>query len=152
MRVHGYASYFNYEDASGDNVSPVAFDHWLEKIDLSTKMVPLLWGHENPPIGMIDEATITRDGLWIVATILPTSRPFVRDIFRTERQVGLSMGYECLAHDSDCENDKRVLTKIKLVEVSLVHSPMNDKCWAFIDRPRSLFSRAIATVLGIEHQ
>jgi uncharacterized protein len=102
MRFWGYAAVFDAVDRGGDVLRRGAFG--------SPRAVPLLWQHRGVPIGEAEVAEDAR-GLWVTA--------------RSERAVapgdGLSVGYRVMASR---QGAWRVLTRVELIEVSLVAQPM----------------------------
>lgn len=142
MIVQGYASVFNVRDKHLDTISPVAFDKFVAETDLSKQLLPLTVAHEPPYVGFTTSLEIhERRGLWATFEIFKTHQPYVRDLFSSGRDIGLSIGFETTESASEWtkEGEERIVRGINLREISLVSHPSNPEAWATITERRSLF-------------
>ncbi len=118
----GYASIFNIKDSHNDVVLPHAFNESLK----SNLDVKLLWQHDQKePIGLINNIKVDEKGLCIEGRLLLDLQK-AREVYSLViNQVikGLSIGYTI--EDYYIENSIRYLTKLNLIEVSLVTFPAN---------------------------
>lgn len=120
IRFAGYAAVFNQLDNGGDVIRPGAFRDTLKR----QSGVPLLWQHRaGAVIGRIDAVREDRRGLRVIGTVYGGERAAqIAGLLRSKRVDGLSFGYrvrEARTHDG-----VRELVDLDLVEVSVVHQPM----------------------------
>ena len=117
VRFAGYAAVFHHVDRGGDAIAPDAF--------ADTEPVPLCWQHDPAhPVGAIESLAPDATGLRVVARV---TEPALAAELAAGRITGLSIGYRALAHrprDDPRHGPGRTLTRLELVEVSLVHQPM----------------------------
>jgi HK97 family phage prohead protease len=122
--IEGWASVYDIDDDHGDKVQAGAFrDTFLRR-----PRIAMLRNHEKGLLmGRWDshyEATIDGvTGLFVRGVVfdeLACAQILRGDLF------GLSIGYRCLEHRED--EDFRYLTKVELMEVSLVDVPCNPLC------------------------
>lgn len=135
MIIQGYVSVFNVRDAHSDTVSPVAFDKFMEKIDFSKQLIPLMVDHSPPYVGFVTELEIhEKCGLWAVFKTFPSQQRYIKDLFATQRKIGLSIGYVTTESATTWAEagEERILRGIDLKEVSLVSHPSNPKTWATV--------------------
>jgi len=117
----GYASVFDIEDSSGDIIKFGAF----KNIDRNIK---LLWQHNaNKPIGKILELIEECKGLYIKAQIILDLDAGKEAYILLKNNIidGLSIGYMPL--NFYYKDNIRIITEIKVVEISVVTFPANDK-------------------------
>lgn len=144
-RFHGYASVFGVVDSYNEIVAPGAFTESLERIKASGRTLPALWHHiASQPIGGYDSLTEDERGLRVEGFLLTDDIPQARVAYVTMKRnivTGLSIGYYIEA-DSWNEKDRvRTLTKVDLVEVSVVTFPACDEARA--EAVRAKLSRGV---------
>ena len=122
-RFTGYASKFNGVDAYGDTIMPGAYKDTIEN---RQRPVALRWNHYGPIIGKWWSMKEDEVGL-LVEGELTLGHSVADDAYallKHEAIDGLSIGYRV---DEDSVHEKedgtRLLTKIDLVEISVVESP-----------------------------
>ncbi len=125
-RFAGYAALFDTVDRGGDVVKPGAFAHSLA----AGRRVPLLYGH-NPlrRIGEIECLAEDERGLRVIARLhdwTPAARGAAA-MLRAGSLTGLSFGYCVRAMEAGAGRARRTLTRLDLVEISLVPTPMQPK-------------------------
>lgn len=118
----GLGAVYNNTDLGGDRIIPGSMTRTLA----SGKNFPLLWQHDPAsPIGFC-RVEDSREGLVVMGTLLledDTARK--AHLFLKAGVIkGLSIGYETL--QSKMDGDVRVLTELRLWEVSCVTFPMNE--------------------------
>jgi HK97 family phage prohead protease len=124
----GYAAIFGNEDLTGDIIEKGAFRKTLADLKASNKVIPLLYQH-NPdkPIGVVKEIFEDDRGLYIKGEInLQTEKG--KEAYALLKQGalnGLSIGYEVMKYTH--RSGKRILTEIKLWEISIVTFPANEQ-------------------------
>ncbi len=117
LRFAGYAAVFHHVDRGGDVISPGAF--------AGVTPVPLCWSHDPArPVGAIETLAEDARGLRVVARV--TDAAAAAEL-AAARVTGLSIGYRVAAQaprDDPRHGPGRTLTRLELVEISLVHQPM----------------------------
>jgi HK97 family phage major capsid protein/HK97 family phage prohead protease len=129
----GYAAVFNVIDSVNDIITPGAFR------DIK-RLPPLLWQHNAAePMGAWREVYEDSRGLYVKGELFINDIPLAREAYKLLREnvvTGLSIGYRVKESHRDPETGARILTKLDLLEVSLVTFPAND----------------LARVLGVKSQ
>jgi HK97 family phage prohead protease len=125
----GYGSVFGNVDSYNEIVAPGAFSDSLKAIKASGDPLPALWQHRSgEPIGGYDLLEEDSRGLKVSGWLLKDEIPRAAEAYALmKRRVvkGLSIGYYVL-EDSWNEKDRiRTLTKLELVEISIVTFPAN---------------------------
>jgi HK97 family phage prohead protease len=125
----GYGSVFGNVDSYREIVAPGAFAESLKAIKASGDPLPALWQHRSgEPIGGYDLLEEDSRGLKVSGWLLKDEIPRAAEAYALmKRRVvkGLSIGYYVL-EDSWNEKDRiRTLTKLELVEISIVTFPAN---------------------------
>jgi HK97 family phage prohead protease len=121
VRFAGYAAIFDAPDRGGDVVRAGAF--------AEAELVPLLWQHGGPPVGRIEMLGEDSRGLRVIGRV---------ELPQLARQVqqgavgGLSFGYRVQAAR---HGRWRELTRLELVEISLVPVPMQPLAWVHAVAP-----------------
>ena len=119
VRFAGYAAIFDRVDRGGDVIRAGAF-----AATLGTP-VPLYWSHDpTRPIGAVETLGEDARGLRVVARV---DDPAVGAALALGRLTGLSFGYRVeagRATDDPRAGPGRELTRLELVEVSVVPQPM----------------------------
>lgn len=127
LRFAGYAAVFDRVDRGGDVIRGGAFGDMGAGtgVDMGAGMgadmsgsVPLLWQHRGRPVGAIEAIAPDARGLRVIGRI---DDPHVATLVRSGALAGLSIGYRTLAAR---RGRVRELTRLDLVEVSLVAHPM----------------------------
>lgn len=141
----GYASVFDVLDSAGDQIAPGAFKDSLEQWRLQNALPPLLWQHDTgEPIGVWREMFEDDHGLFVRGEL------FIKDITRAKEAykllqekvvTGLSIGYRTQESYREQETGIRILTKIDLMEVSMVTFPANHH--ARVSAVKSMFDAGI---------
>lgn len=141
MTFSGYGAVFNNIDSYGDMIKPGAFAKSLSESNTSGQWPAMLlqhggWGVSSDdlmPIGVWTEMAEDGHGLKISGKLADTSKG--RDAYTLMKMdprpaiTGLSIGYVPIKWTSRSkpEDPRRTLEEIKLLEVSLVTFPANDK-------------------------
>ncbi|MBY0520565.1 MAG: HK97 family phage prohead protease [Sphingomonas sp.] len=110
LRFAGYAAVFDRPDRGGDVVRSGAFG--------TPQPVPLLWQHRGAPVGVIETIAEDTKGLRVIGRI---DDPALAEAVRQGAVTGLSFGYRATGAK---HRHYRELTRVALVEVSLVAQPM----------------------------
>lgn len=110
IRFAGYAALFDRVDRAGDVIRRGAFQ--------GAGPVPLLLQHRGAPVGRIEALHEDERGLRVAGSI---ADPALVAEVRAGALAGLSVGYRPLAVR---QGARRELTRVDLVEVSLVAVPM----------------------------
>ena len=110
IRFAGYAALFDRVDRAGDVIRRGAFQ--------GAGPVPLLLQHRGAPVGRIEALHEDERGLRVAGSI---ADPALVAEVRAGALAGLSIGYRPL---SLRQGARRELTRVDLVEVSLVAVPM----------------------------
>lgn len=131
LRFAGYAAVFDRVDRGGDVIRGGAFGDIGAGMSAGTGVdmgagmgadmsggVPLLWQHRGRPVGAIEAIAPDARGLRVIGRI---DDPHVATLVRSGALAGLSIGYRTLAAR---RGRVRELTRLDLVEVSLVAHPM----------------------------
>lgn len=129
----GYGSVFGVVDSYNEVVAPGAFLESLEDAKAKARTFPVLWQHRtDEPIGSWDIESLKEDerglfgsgGLWL------EDAPYARIAYRGMKSrsiTGLSIGYYVRESSFDEKTRIRTLTKLDLVEISIVTVPANDE-------------------------
>ena len=110
IRFAGYAALFDRVDRAGDVIRRGAFQ--------GAGPVPLLLQHRGAPVGRIEALHEDERGLRVAGSI---ADPALVAEVRAGALAGLSVGYRPLAVR---QGARRELTRVDLVEISLVAVPM----------------------------
>jgi HK97 family phage prohead protease len=89
---------FDNIDAGGDRVRPGAFKRSLAEWKANNRSIPVLWSHnsEMPPIGVIQEAKETLEGLRVKARLFVDDHPSAKAVYAAMKGGALhefSFGY-----------------------------------------------------------
>lgn len=127
----GYGSVFGVVDSYKEIVAPGAFAESLAELAAKGRPVPVLWMHRSDqPIGIWDELREDERGLHGSGTLLTKDVAQSREahaLMKARAVTGLSIGYWVRESSYDEKTGIRTLTKLELVEVSLVTFPANDE-------------------------
>lgn len=132
-KFSGYGSVFGVVDSYGEIVAPGAFLESIDELRSKNRGLPVLWQHRtDEPIGDWDMPTLGEDehGLKGDAQLWLEDSPYARIANRgmnTRTITGLSIGYYVRESTFDEKTRLRTLTKLDLVEISLVTNPANDE-------------------------
>lgn len=125
-RFAGYASVFGVLDNQRDIVLRGAFAQTLPG---RTSEIKFLWQHRSDePIGTFARMFEDARGLYVEGTLLLDVQR-AREAYALLKQgavSGLSIGYSPVRYTIDAETGARVLSEVKLWEVSLVTFPANE--------------------------
>lgn len=137
----GYASVFDVTDSVGDAIAPGAFSESLEQWRQQNRQPPLLWQHDSKqPIGAWREMFEDQHGLFVKGELFIDDIARAKEAYKLLREnvvTGLSIGYRVIEAFRDEQRGVRVLSKLELMEVSMVTFPANDL--ARIATVKSLF-------------
>lgn len=129
-RISGYASVFNYRDNHGDIVEKGSFAASLKAMNQTNTFPKMLWQHQSDtPIGRWDTMREDDHGLYVEGTLL-LSLNKGRDVYEMIKNNmidGLSIGCHVVESVKSHDRDARLLTKIDLLEVSLVTFAANQQ-------------------------
>lgn len=125
----GYGSVFGNLDSYREIVAPGAFADSLKSIKESGDPLPALWQHNSyEPIGGYDVLEEDDHGLKVQGWLMHEEVQRAREAYALmKRRVvkGMSIGYYVLADSYDEKERIRTLTKLELVEISIVTFPAN---------------------------
>ena len=97
--------------------------------DLKGRLPPLLWQHNaDEPIGAWREMREDSHGLYVKGELFVNDIPLAKEAYKLLKESvvsGLSIGYRAKESYRDKKTGARVLTKLDLLEVSLVTFPAN---------------------------
>lgn len=129
-KFNGYGSVFGTVDSYGEIVAPGAFTESLAEIAAKGRPVPILWQHRSgEPIGAWTGLKEDDHGLWGDGELLIADVAQAREAHALAKRrivTGLSIGYWVRESSYDEKTGIRTLTKLDLVEISLVTFPAND--------------------------
>lgn len=129
----GYGSVFGVVDSYNEVVAPGAFLESIEEAKSKDRTFPVLWQHRTgEPIGAWDISSLKEDdhGLAGDGQLWLADAPYARIAYRGMQSraiTGLSIGYYVRASTRDEKTGIRTLTKLDLVEISIVTVPANDE-------------------------
>ena len=139
----GYGSVFGVEDSYGEIVAEGAFADSLKEIKTKGRPVPVLWQHSSrDPIGVYEELKEDKTGLYVQGRLLIDSLPLAKQahaLMQVGAVSGLSIGYLVRQSSYDEKTNIRTLTKLDLMEISIVTFPANDE--ARIDAVKAKITR-----------
>ncbi|OLN21715.1 hypothetical protein BTO30_13515 [Domibacillus antri] len=124
--IEGYASTFGGDpDAYGDVIKKGAFTKTIQE---SGDRIKFLWQHDwNHPIGKVVEVREDDIGLYFKAKISSTTKGQEAMQLMKDKVIDrVSIGYRTVKSEYDNENNIRILTEIRLFEISAVTFPAND--------------------------
>jgi HK97 family phage prohead protease len=126
----GYGSVWGVVDSYGEIVAPGAFTDSLKELEAKGRPVPVLWQHRaGEPIGAWSNLREDEKGLAGKAELLIADVAQAREahaLVKRKIVTGLSIGYWVRESSYDEKTGIRTLTKLDLVEISLVTFPAND--------------------------
>jgi len=126
----GYGSVFGVVDSYQEVVAPGAFTESLAELAAKGRPVPVLWQHRtSEPIGAWTDLKEDERGLFGAGELLideVTQAKEAHALMKRRVVTGLSIGYWVRASQMDEVTGIRTLTKLDLVEISLVTFPAND--------------------------
>jgi HK97 family phage prohead protease len=140
MSFSGYGARFGNIDSYGDMIAPGAFTKTLKEAKASGNWPAMLLQHgsflggdDNMPVGVWTDMREDDNGLYVEGRLADTSRG--RDAYTLLKMqprpaiTGMSIGFIPVewAMRSKPEEPRRTLKAVKLMEVSLVTFPANDK-------------------------
>jgi hypothetical protein len=124
----GIAAVFSNIDRQHDVIQPGAFTRTLPDF---IKSGFLANAHDwSEPVGTIDEAIETNDGLYVRGKFHSTPnaqllRKVIRERLERGKDVAMSIGYQITEDAFDSEKSVRMLKELELFEVSVVSVPAN---------------------------
>lgn len=126
----GYGSVFGVVDSYKEIVAAGAFSESLKAIRERGRPVPVLWQHRSEqPIGIYQEMVEDDHGLKVTGLLLSADVALAKEahaLLKAGAVTGLSIGYWVRESSYDEKTGIRTLTKLDLVEISLVTFPAND--------------------------
>jgi HK97 family phage prohead protease len=126
----GYGSVFDVVDTYQEVVAPGAFGDSLTELAGKQRTVPVLWQHrQDQPLGVYSELREDDTGLFVKGQLLIGDVAQAKEahaLMKAGAVTGLSIGYWVRESSFDEKTGIRTLTKLDLVEVSLVTFPAND--------------------------
>lgn len=127
---NGYGSVWDVVDSYQEIVAKGAFTESLAEIKAKGRPVPVLWQHRSSePIGAWTNLKEDEHGLWGDGQILLEAGAMEKRAYahmKARTVTGLSIGYWVRESSYDEKTGIRTLTKLDLVEISLVTFPAND--------------------------
>lgn len=128
--ISGYGSVFGNVDSCGDIVDRGAFVKSLNEYEKEGKKIPFLYQHDvTKPIGYLSNTFEDEKGLNMKSHLLINDVKKAKEAYALAKAkvlTGLSIGYIPINWYYDSENNRH-LTEVKLMEVSLVTFPANEK-------------------------
>lgn len=130
--IEGYVSVFGNVDSYGEVVESEAFNETLAKAEKAKRKIKLLWQHDpHQPIGVWDELTVDRKGLWGKGRLLIDESPKAREahgLLLAGALDGLSIGYRTLKAEPKPGKEGVIsLLKLDLMEASVVTFAANER-------------------------
>lgn len=128
----GYGSVFGTVDSYNEVVAPGAFLESIAETKSKGRTLPVLWQHRSgEPIGDWNIDTLKEDnhGLLGDGQLWLDDAPYAKVALRGMKSkaiTGLSIGYYVRESTMDEKTRIRTLTKLDLVEISIVTTPAND--------------------------
>ncbi|MGF9764116.1 HK97 family phage prohead protease [Microvirga sp. 0TCS3.31] len=126
----GYGSVFGVLDTYNEVVAPRAFEASLADLRAKGRKVPILWQHRtDQPLGVYDALEENTRGLLVDGRLLTDAVSQAREahaLMKAGAVTGLSIGYYVRESSYDEKTGVRTLTRLDLLEVSLVTFPAND--------------------------
>lgn len=126
----GYASLFDVTDQVHDRVARGAFAKTLADWRRKGRMPPLLWQHDaREPIGAWRDMKEDDRGLFVRGELFVNEIPRALQAWRLMREnalSGLSIGFKAVESERDGKTGERILTRVELMEVSMVTFPALD--------------------------
>lgn len=126
----GYGSVYGVVDSYKEVVAPGAFAESLAELHAKQRRVPVLWQHrQDQPIGVYSEIREDETGLFVKGQLLIDAVGQAAEahaLMKAGAVTGLSIGYWVRESSFDEKTGIRTLSKLDLVEVSLVTFPAND--------------------------
>lgn len=127
----GYAAVFGNVDSAGDRILPGAFAASLAQLRAAGRLPPMLWQHDPArPIGQWEEMREDGHGLYVRGRLFTGDIAQAREAYALLKQnavSGLSIGYRAAESRRDAKDGVRLLTRLELIEVSIVTFPANDR-------------------------
>lgn len=135
----GYASVFGNVDSGRDKVAAGAFSECLKAWKATGDPMPVLWQHmASQPIGGSDVLEEDAKGLytegWLLKDEVPQAK-IAHTLMKRRVVRGMSIGYYIRGDSWDEKERVLTLTKLDVVEYSIVTFPMNDE--ALVDEVKS---------------
>lgn len=126
----GYGSVWDVVDSYQEIVAKGAFTESLKELNAKGRPVPVLWQHRSAePIGAWTNLKEDDHGLWGEGELLINDVAQAKEahaLMKRRVVTGLSIGYWVRESSYDEKTGIRTLTKLDLVEISLVTFPAND--------------------------
>lgn len=127
----GYGSVFGVTDSYNEIVAPGAFAESLNELAGKGRSVPILWQHRSgEPIGIYTSLSEDAQGLKVEGELLIEDDPLAKRAWAHMKRgsiSGLSIGYYVRESTFDEKTRIRTLTKLDLLEISLVTFPANEE-------------------------
>ncbi|WP_191578587.1 HK97 family phage prohead protease [Achromobacter insolitus] len=129
----GYGSVFGVVDSYNEVVAPGAFADSIEQTRAKGRTFPVLWQHRSgEPIGNWDIDQLKEDdhGLHGTGQLWLDDATYAKTAYRgmkTRAITGLSIGYYVREDSYDEKTRIRTLTRLDLVEISIVTAPANEE-------------------------
>jgi uncharacterized protein len=148
----GYASVFGNVDNGRDVVAKGAFAECLAEWKQAGDPMPVLWQHMwTQPIGGSDVLQEDEKGLytegWLLTADIPQAK-IAHTLMKRRVVKGMSIGYYVLADSWNEKERIMTLTKLELVEYSIVTFPMNSE--AQVDDVKSKIAKTCDTIRDFE--
>lgn len=138
----GYASVFNVVDSYETEIARGAFKESLSAWQGKRRLPAMLWQHKtDEPIGVYTDMREDEQGLYVKGRLLVQDDPLAKRAhshLKAGSINGLSVGFITEQDRYDEARDVRVITKVNLMEVSLVTFPANQS--ATITKVRAALS------------
>lgn len=150
FEFEGYGSIFGSKDSYGDVVEPGAFAKTLA--DCQPKDIKMLYQHDpHQPIGVYKQMYEDSKGLFVAGKMAATDVPKAREAYALMKMgalSGLSIGYMINpgGYKYDPKENTLHLTSLKLMEVSVVTFPANER--AQISAVKNLTEKELDDLMG----
>lgn len=125
----GYASVFGVVDSYDEVVEPGAFKLTLAEMQHKGRPLPVLWQHSDT-VGVLDSIVEDETGLYVEGRLAigkVNQADEAHALMLMNAVSGLSFGYFVRESNLDEKTGIRHLTRLDLVEVSIVTFPANDE-------------------------
>ena len=125
--VEGYGSVFGNVDSYGEKVAAGAFAESLQKHRRRGSAPLMLWQHDpGRPVGVWEDLAEDGKGLWAKGRLILgiPDADSTHKLLKAKALRGLSIGYR--EQGSEPDGAHRLLTKLDLLEISIVSFPANE--------------------------
>lgn len=149
----GHASLFDEVDSYDEKVARGAFTDTLAEYAAKGRALPVLWQHRtDEPIGVYERVEEDAKGLFVEGRLLVDEVERAREAYsllKAKAVSGLSIGFYTRESSYDEKEHVRTLTKLDLVEISIVTVPALDSA-RISDVKQKLANGELPTIRELE--